>query len=96
MDKHTQKEYLKNQIEKDETNETINITLEKKEDDIMAIAERSPAIIIDKNRTQDFFSTLNKNIPTQQFWEDCKKLRESISPKDIDDMNNLIKKRIKK
>lgn len=87
MDKH------KDQII-NESEDSINNKLKKEEDDIMAIAEKSPAIIIDKDKTQDFFSTLNKNIPTQQFWNDCKKLRESISSKDIDDMNNLIKQRL--
>ena len=95
MGKNNVQKHLKNQIKKGKSENDINITPEKEEDDIMAIAKRSPTIIIDKSKTQDFFSTLNKNIPTQQFWEDCKKLRESISSEDIDDMNNLIKKRLK-
>lgn len=67
-----------------------------KEDDIMAMAQllRTPAIIIDKDKTKDFFLKLNSNKPTQAFWDDCKNIRESVSVEDINFMNDLIKKRL--
>ena len=64
----------------------------------MAIAqfERTPSIIIDKDKTKAFFSALNQAIPTKKFWTDCKKTRESISSDDIDAMDALIAERLHK
>jgi NADH pyrophosphatase NudC (nudix superfamily) len=47
---------------------------------------------LDKYKTDSY---LNKNISTRQSYNNRKKLSESISAEDINEMNNLIKKRLK-
>ena len=66
--------------------------------DNMAIAqlERNPSIIISEKQANNFFELLNKNKPTKQFWDDCKAIRESITSEDIDAMDILIAKRLKR
>ena len=39
--------------------------------------KRTPTTIIESGKTYKFFCELNKNMPNQDFWEECKRLRES-------------------
>lgn len=44
----------------------------------MAIEQlkRTPATTIESGKTYNFFCELNKNMPNQDFWEECRRLRE--------------------
>lgn len=62
----------------------------------MAIAqlERTPTTIIKSGKTSKFFGELNKNMPNQDFWKECKRLRESVDNSAADAADALIAKRL--
>jgi hypothetical protein len=85
----------KRELKKEDNDNSKNLQ-KMKEVDIMAMAQlqRSTAITIDKNRTQEFFKTLSNNRPSDEFWDNCKKARKSFTKDDINTINLLIKKRL--
>ena len=62
----------------------------------MAIAqlERTPTTIIESGKASKFFDELNKNMPNQDFWKECKRLRESADDSVADAADALIAKRL--
>ena len=62
----------------------------------MAIAqlERTPSTIIENGKASKFFCELNKNMPNQDFWKECKRLRESADNSVADAADALIAKRL--
>lgn len=62
----------------------------------MAQLERTPATIIESGKASKFFSELNKNMPSQDFWKECKRLRESVNNSTVDAADALITKGLDK
>ena len=64
---------------------------ESKEVDFMALAQRcNPGCIIAYGKEKDFFKKVNDSRPTEEFWEECMRLRSNISQETIDIINELM------
>ena len=64
---------------------------ESKEVDFMALAQRcNPGCIISYGKEKEFFKKVNDSRPTEEFWEECMRLRNNISQESLDIINELM------
>ncbi len=62
-----------------------------KEVENMALAQRcNRGFIIATGQEKAFLKKVNDNRPTEEFWSDCKRLRQNINQDSIDAINKLM------
>lgn len=62
-----------------------------KEVDCMALAQKSNfGSLVSPGKEKAFFTKLNANRPTKEFWNDCATIRKNINQQSINEINKLM------